>query len=516
MANKEFPLSVVIRAVDKITAPLRAITERLGGLAGPLQRIGGRFKVLGQSLKGLTDAAETVAKRVGIITGALAAAFYFIVKGTADAGDALSKLSQRAGVSVQSLSRLTYAGKLADLSQEDMAKTLLILNRNTVAAATGNKEMAKWFQRAGVSIKDANGKLKSTEQITLELADRFQKMPDGARKSAIAMGILGKSGAAAIPFLNAGANEIRRLGDEAERLGVTFTEDQAKAAEAFNDNLTRLMSAVEGLRNTIGNALIPVLDPLVQKLTGWIAANRQILSQKVAEWAQGLPEKLMAIANAISAIVQIGVKVAGALEWMANLIGWKATVGVLAAVIAGPLLSALVSVTAAFVSLGVAIMATPVGWIALAVAAVVAAFAVAATLIIKNWSTIKGWFTGFVEWLGKVFQSPIEAVRALFEGLFKGILWGISKITDGLGVVGRWFGRGGSASPSVVPQFQFGAPAVQPAAADAASGGLLRTTNDARVTVDFQNVPRGTQVRPEAGSSVPLDLNLGYAMGGAS
>jgi hypothetical protein len=49
----------------------------------------------------------------------------------------------------------------------------------------------------------------------LEVANAFQKMPDGARKSAIALKLFGLEGAKLIPFLNEGAKGIQALEDEA-------------------------------------------------------------------------------------------------------------------------------------------------------------------------------------------------------------------------------------------------------------------------------------------------------------
>ncbi len=50
-----------------------------------------------------------------------------------------------------------------------------------------------------------------------------------------------------------------------------------------------------------------------------------------------------------------------------------------------------------------------------------------------------------------------------------------------------------------------GAEASRPAAA-------ASTTNDAKVTVDFNNLPKGARVAQDSSGTQPINLNMGYSM----
>lgn len=63
-----------------------------------------------------------------------------------------------------------------------------------MVAAGGSKEQIEVFSRLGVSVTDAAGQLRPTEDVLLDLADAFAAMPDGAEKSALAVKLFGKSG----------------------------------------------------------------------------------------------------------------------------------------------------------------------------------------------------------------------------------------------------------------------------------------------------------------------------------
>jgi hypothetical protein len=65
------------------------------------------------------------------------------------------------------------------------------------------------------------------------------------------------------------------MGDEAERLGLILSGEQAKAAADFNDELDRLAASSKGAAVTIGSLLIPTLNDFFTKLND---ANRSGLS----------------------------------------------------------------------------------------------------------------------------------------------------------------------------------------------------------------------------------------------
>jgi hypothetical protein len=186
-------------------------------------------------------------------------------------GDQLAKMSQSTGIAVQELSRLDYALRSSGVQGENVGKLLKELNANISDAAGNAKgEAATAFRALGISVRDATtGALKDGNAVLLELADQFAKYEDGANKSALATAFLGKTGEAAIPFLNQGADGIRRLADESDRYGATLDADTARAAEEFNDRLARMKTlAVDGVGNAIAKQLLPTLNALGEEIEG--------------------------------------------------------------------------------------------------------------------------------------------------------------------------------------------------------------------------------------------------------
>lgn len=186
-----------------------------------------------------------------------------IAQASLDAQDAMYKMSQRVGVTVESLSALNYAAQLSDVSFEALGGSLAKLNKAMAETQINTGEAQGAFKALGISVTDSTGQLRLTEDVFGDIAEAFANMEDGAGKTALAMKLFGRSGAELIPLLNQGRAGLKAAGDEARRLGVLLDGEAAAAAERFNDNLTRMNVAVKGARDQIIIGLVPVMDDLV-------------------------------------------------------------------------------------------------------------------------------------------------------------------------------------------------------------------------------------------------------------
>lgn len=220
----------------------------------------GLNSTLGSGMDRLTRQAVKLAAAVGAIFTVRAGIQF--VKGAIDSADALAKLSQRTGVAVEDLSTLRHAAKLTDTSLEGIAKSLNILSRNMFDARKGSGEAATLFQKLGIATTNADGSLRKATDVMAEVADLFAAMPDGADKTALAMRLFGRAGAELIPLLNAGSRGIREMTEEARRLGLEISTETARAAEQFNDDLTRLKSSAIAFGGGVVEGLVPALSML--------------------------------------------------------------------------------------------------------------------------------------------------------------------------------------------------------------------------------------------------------------
>lgn len=248
-------------ALIRIAADDSALAKQLPGIE----------KAVGESVKRVATGIQTAMLAATAAIGAAALGITAVLKTTADAGDEIAKLSQRVGIGAETLSGYKLAADLAGVSLDSFGTAMQIASRNLVDAAQGTGTAKDALAALGITATDASGTLKSAEQIMLEVSDKFQGMEDGAKKTAYAMDIFGRSGAMMIPLLNQGRAAMEAQRKEAELFGVTFNAAQAKAAEEFNDSFTHIGAALRGFGTMLGNYLMPLanqaLGLIIAKLT---------------------------------------------------------------------------------------------------------------------------------------------------------------------------------------------------------------------------------------------------------
>jgi prophage DNA circulation protein len=231
-------------AIDKATNDLNKFQSNTARIAGNMKSA---FAVLGAgfAVAGITNAIRDVA----------------------DFADEMGKAAQKVGTTTEALSGLKYAGDLADVSFEQLQTSLAKLTRNAEEFRDGSKTAIEAFAKIGVDPTKFN----DTAELFAAVADGLNKIDNAGRKAAIAQEIFGKSGAQLIPLLNAGSEGLKDAAEEAERFGKIISGETARKAEEFNDNMTRLGAAIDGLKISLGSGIIGDFADLTTQL---LAASR--------------------------------------------------------------------------------------------------------------------------------------------------------------------------------------------------------------------------------------------------
>lgn len=357
--------------IDGLTRSLDKANNQASGLSGAFSKLGGVAKNAGIAIAGLGAAA----------VGGLAV----LGKNAIDAADNLNDLSQRTGVGVETLSKFGAAAEDSGSSIEEVAKAMGKLSKGIVDPSSKVNEA---LRSIGISSTDTQGKIRSVDQVMLDIADKFSKLPDGAQKTALAMEIFGKSGANLIPMLNGGREAMSQY-------SATITTEMAQAADKFNDAINMVMRELAGPFNQAIAASLPYITQLAQQLgaalPGAIAALVPILTgflgtlAQIGQWfatltpqqqgfvagAAALTVAFIALAPAITAIITVlttfGPLVAGI---AAAIVGIPAVIAGWAGAI-GPLVAGLTGLGQILIG----VFSGPVGWVALAVAAGAAIYA---------------------------------------------------------------------------------------------------------------------------------------------
>jgi hypothetical protein len=179
--------------------------------------------------------------------------------GAIEAGAQMDDFANRLGVGTEELQGFMYAASLSGASSQEAANGIRVLSAQIEAAVGGSKEAVSAFADLGVAFKDSEGNARAPLEIFNEVAQGFEKLADGPEKTAKAMKLLGRAGLTLVPLLNEGPEGIRKLTDEAERLGVIVSKDTIKTLAEADDAFDALRQQTNALKMNIGAALAPVL-----------------------------------------------------------------------------------------------------------------------------------------------------------------------------------------------------------------------------------------------------------------
>lgn len=228
--------------------------------------------------------------------------FVEAVEKTAEFGEKMELLSIKTGVSVEEIQKLSYAATLSGSSADDMKMALTHLSRAVENAKDGSEEAQKHFQKLGISMDDV--RTKSPDELFKLMADRIKEIGPGSKATALAMQILGRSGANMIPTLIEGREGLEELGEELVDFGGLMDKEATHGAHEFADNLQRVHAIAEGLEHELAGPLIEALNPLLKDMFEWVKLNREFIGLRVRTFAHALGEALVFVGHAVAGLAK--------------------------------------------------------------------------------------------------------------------------------------------------------------------------------------------------------------------
>ncbi|WP_019224021.1 phage tail tape measure protein [Bartonella rattaustraliani] len=446
MSEKVADAKVKLSLEDKLTAPLKRVQKQFDTLSKKLSHSLGipRFSVavknMTKSLHGVQGALSTAASRasvfsgvLGLAGGGLVASVTALTMKTMHLGDSLHHASHHLGMSVASLQLWGYAADHSGYSAELFQQSLATLNRRSAQAFAGQRRGIMGFEALGISVKDVSGKLKSNSALLEEVTDKMSKIKSQAQRQHIAALLFGGDGKEMATMLSQGMKPIQKLFAQARKGKWLIGADVASYAADLTDKLDDFKKKVGGIANFIGARFMPVIDAMINGFTKLIDENRDLIQTTVSKWAKTLKQVMQDLLNPTSDLRQGMSNITEGMKswfcWLKPLIGeitvFKLGLVALGAFIFGPLIASLVVVGEAFVSLDIAMMTTPIGWIIGGIAALVAA----GYLLYKNWDTV-------ISFIRKLWDSFASLCSNVFNNLltffknFSPLSWIATKINE--------------------------------------------------------------------------------------
>lgn len=273
--------------LKKMNGDLKQTTaqaSRLGQVGSAFQNIGSKITAAGQAMKPFSAAAAA----------ALAAMTGLAVKAGASA-DELVTLSKQTGISTDDLQLYAAAADLVDVSVETMAKSQQRLKKSMLSASEGGA-IADRFEALGVAVTDANGGLRDSNAVFMDVIKALGEMENETERDAVAMEIFGKSASELNPLIEDAGATYEEVAKMLSENGLApLTPEELARANAFQDSLDKIKLIFTQLVQIIGTKVAGVLQPIIDKVVDKVTA--------FAEWLANVDPKIISIVLGVVAAV---------------------------------------------------------------------------------------------------------------------------------------------------------------------------------------------------------------------
>jgi len=267
---------------------------------------GGVLKTTGAIVAGVTGA---MAAGVAAGTGALVS---FTSSGAAYADEVLT-MSTNTHIATDELQAYMYAAELVDVSTETLTSSMARNIRSMNSAAEGTGEVAEAYEALGISVTDADGNLRDSQEVYWQAIDALGEIDDATQRDALSMTLFGRGAQELNSLIAVGSEGMAEYAAQAGEAGAILSEDTLGAFGEFDDVLQQVDSGVSAAKNALGTVLLPVLTQLGGEgvgllgefTSGILAANGDM--DMIAQTIEGLLPQVEGLINEfLPTIISLG------------------------------------------------------------------------------------------------------------------------------------------------------------------------------------------------------------------
>lgn len=240
------------------------VVARIGGLIKGMSQAERETERRSRGMRGHLDKLSFAFRGLVGIAGATALAVS--IKRTIELGDEFDKAATKAGLGGQAISELAHVAKTADVELGGLSNALRFMQTNLSEAATGAKAPLQTLKALGLEL-DSIRTLAADQQFEV-IAEQISRLRDPADKARAAVELFGKAGSDLLPLFEKGAEGIRKAREEAQRLGVSFSDQQISALAEADAAIKRMNASWEGLALTLTAKVAPAIATVLEGLQG--------------------------------------------------------------------------------------------------------------------------------------------------------------------------------------------------------------------------------------------------------
>lgn len=467
----------IISVLDKASGPVLALEDKLKGLGkvgahtqkalimrphemlwNHLNSYASRARsVMGDLGEKVSDVGSRLAEVLPMI-GAFGAAgsvagLVELTHSAAEAAEQLRNVAIIAGATVPQMQALEFAGSKIGIAANQISMGLGRLNERIGKAAGGaDKQVASAFKAMGISLRDAQGHIKTAVEVLPQLTSAFEKTHNAAIRGRLAMALFGRAGFEMLPFLMLGPEKLKELQAKFGAIGFKLGTRPQESLEKFQNSWIDLTTAVEGFRNAIAVSLGPAMAPLLEQFAKFLADNRRWIATDIGAaikqvghdlskiHVKVVVDKLKHIMHVVGEVVHklgglkavlITTGAVMATSFLAPIIRVNAQLLLMAARMGASMISSIGGFALSLLRLVPAIGSVSDAWIALRLAMVtnplgavlvgVTLLGAGAWVLYRNWDAVSKLLGKAWHWIGHKFHEVFAPIQAEIDRMTAGL-----------------------------------------------------------------------------------------------
>ena len=190
------------------------------------------------------------------------------LEGGAAYADNLLTLSAQTGLSTDTLEKYGAVAELADVSMETFTGSLAKTTKAMGEAQKGSTKYVEAYKQLGVSVTDANGNLRDSEDVYWETVDALKGIENETERDALAMELFGKKAQDLNTIIDLGSEGVKEYTDKAVSMGAVLGGKGLEALGKLDDEMQIFKSTTSSTGNIMASAFAPAMTSALEGVNG--------------------------------------------------------------------------------------------------------------------------------------------------------------------------------------------------------------------------------------------------------
>ena len=221
--------------------------------------------------------------------------------------DEVNTLSTQTHLSTDTIQELYYATELMDVPVETVSKSLTKLTNTMADAADGNESATEKFEALGISVTNADGSMRSAEDVFMDAVDALGGIQNEAERDAAAYDLFGRSSKELNSLIELGADGFNELRQEAHDAGAVMDGEALDSLVGVSDAMERMDQASMVVQRNFAVALAPAIEAVGTALTDMSADAdwQDLFSDLGASIQEILPDLVSMAKTVLPAVINV-------------------------------------------------------------------------------------------------------------------------------------------------------------------------------------------------------------------